>query len=185
MKDSRDLALIIMFAVLNVVLIIITGQIPELVTGIPAIGYAFIIFPAITQSVAILIYGGKRWRLVTQGLVFNTIALLSIQTWTPTAVIVALLTSLIIDVVFNSCYGLFKRRNKLHWWAILAQVYSYTTQPIWTLLFVSLFLAPFEAVLRNWFISIILMFYPLIILESIAGGYIGHKIYQRVEKIME
>ena len=184
MKNSRDLTLIIMFAVLNLVLMVLIGQIPEMITGIPAIGYAFIIFYAITSSVALLIYEGKRWRLFTQGLLFNSIALLSVQIWTPTAALVAILTSFIIDVVFNSYYGFFKRKNKLLWWVILGQVYSWTTQPIWTLLFVSLFLAPFEAVLRNWFIPIILVVFPLIIIEAIAGGYIGYRIYGRVKKLV-
>jgi hypothetical protein len=174
-----------MFAVLNLVLLILIGQIPELITGIPAIGYAFIIFHAITGSVVLLIYEGRRWRLFTQGLLFNSIALLSVQTWTPTAALVALLTSFIIDVVFNSYYGFFKQKNKLLWWVILAQVYSFTTQPIWTLLFVSFFMSPFESVLRNWFIPIILVALPVIIIEAIAGGYIGHRIYQRVKKLTE
>lgn len=183
MKSSRDIALIIMFAVLNLVLMVLIGQVPEMITGIPAIGYAFNIFYAITGSVALLMYEGRRWRLFTQSLLFNSLALVFVRIYTPTAVIVLILTSFIIDVVFNSYYGFFKRRNKLLWWVILSQVYSYTTQPIWTLLFVALFLAPFEAVLRNWFIPIILVLLPVIIVEAIAGGYIGYKIFKRLEKL--
>lgn len=56
---SRDIALIIMFAVLNLVLFIMMGQLPELITGIPAFGYVFIIFYAITGSVALLMYEGR------------------------------------------------------------------------------------------------------------------------------
>jgi hypothetical protein len=182
-KSSRDIALIIMFAVLNLVLVIMIGQLPELITGIPAIGYVFIIFYAITGSVALLMYEGRRWRLFMQSLLFSSIALISIQIWTPTAAIVTILTAFIIDVVFNSIYELFKRKNKLQWWVILSQVYSWTTQPIWTLLFVALFIAPFEAVLRTWFIPIILVMLPVIIIQAIVGGYLGYKIYLRVAKI--
>jgi len=128
-------------------------------------------------------YKGRRWRLFTQSLLFNSLAFFLVQSYTPTAAIVSILTSFIIDVVFNSCYGFLKRKNKLLWWAILSQVYSWTTQPIWTLLFVALFFAPFEAVLRTWFIPIILVSLPMIIGEAIAGGYIGYKIYRRVEKL--
>jgi hypothetical protein len=182
-KKSRDVALIIMFTVLNLVLMMLIVQVPELITGIPAIGYTFIIFYAITLSVAYLLYEGRRWRIFTQGLLFNSIALLLVRIYTPTAAIVSILTSFIIDVVFNSYYGFFKRKNKLRWWVILSQVYSWTTQPIWTLLFVALFIAPFEAVFRNWFIPIILVMLPVIIIEAIVGGYIGYKIYRRVEKL--
>ena len=185
MKNSRDLALVIMFAVLNLVLMVLIGQIPELITGIPAIGYAFIIFHAITGSVALLIYEGRRWRIFTQGLLFSLIALLSIPIWSPTAALVAILTAFIIDVVFNSFYGFFKVKNKLLWWVILSQVCSFTTQPIWTLLFRAVFFVPFEAVLKNWFIPIILVVLPLIIIEAIAGGFIGYKIFKKVEILLE
>jgi len=182
-KSSRDIALIVMFAVLNLVLFQLIGQLPELISGIPAIGYGFIIFYAVTGSVALLSYGGRRWRLFTQSLLFNSIAMLSIRMYTPVAAIVSILTSFIIDVVFNSCYRFFERKNKLLWWATLSQVYSYTTQPVWTLLFVALFLiAPFEAVLRTWFIPIILVLFPVIVIQAIAGAYIGYQIYRRVEK---
>jgi hypothetical protein len=173
-----------MFAVLNLALFGLIGQVPELVTGIPAIGYTFIIFYAITGSVVLLVYEGRRWRLVTQSLLFSSIAFLFIRIWTPIAAIVTILTYFIIDVVFNSYYGFFKRKNRLLWWAILSQVYSYTTQPIWTLLFAALFIAPFEAVLRTWFIPIICVMLPIIIIQAIAGGYIGYKIYRRMEKLV-
>lgn len=183
MKDSKDLALIIMFAVLNLVIMILIGQVPELITGIPAIGYAFIIFYAITQAVAILTYEGRRWRLLMQSFVFNIIALLSVAVWTQIAALASLISSLIMDVFFNSVYGYFKSKDKLLWFAVLSQVFSWTSQPIWTLFFVSLFMAPFENVLRNWFISLILVFYPLIVIEAVVGGYLGYKIYQRVKKV--
>ena len=183
MKSSRDIALIIMFAVLNLVLFKLIGQLPELVTGIPAIGYVFIIFYAITGSVALLMYEGRRWRLFTQSLLFSSIAFMTARIWTPTAAVVTILTAFIIDVGFNSCYGFFKRKNRLHWWVILSQLYSWTTQPIWTMLFVGLFIAPFEDVLTNWFIPLILVMLPAIIIQAIAGSYIGYKIYRRVEKI--
>jgi hypothetical protein len=182
-KGSRDIALIIMFAVLNLVLMVLIGQVPELITGIPAIGYAFNIFYAITGSIALLMYEGRRWRIFTQSLLFNSLALFFVQIYTPIAAIVVILTSFIMDVVFNSYYEFFKRRNKLLWWGILSQVYSHTTQPIWTLFFVSLFLAPFEAVLRTWFFPVICVVLPVIIIEAIAGGYLGYKIYLRVAKL--
>ena len=184
-KSSRDITLIIMLAVLNLVLMMLIGQVPELITGIPAIGYAFNIFYAITGSIALLMYEGRRWRIFTQSLLFNSLAIFVIQIYTPIAAVVVVLTSFIMDIVFNSFYQSFKRRNKLLWWGILSQVYSHTTQPIWTLLFVSLLLAPFENVLRNWFIPIILVVFPLIIIEAIAGGYIGYRIYRRVEKLIK
>ena len=181
MIGSKDLTLIIMFAVLNLVLVGLIGQIPELVTGIPAIGYAFIIFYAITSSVALLMYHGRRWRLLTQSLLFNLLAIFLIRIYTPIAGVVSILTAFIIDVVFNSCYRFFQKKNRLLWWATLSQLYSWTSQPIWTLLFVSIFIARFEAILRTWFFPIILVSFPMIIVEAVAGAYIGHRIFRKIE----
>jgi hypothetical protein len=172
-----------MFAVLNIVLMVLIGQIPELITGIPAIGYAFNIFYAITGSIALLMYEGRRWRIFTQSLLFNSLAIFLVRIYTPIAAVVSILASFIMDVVFNSFYESFRKRNKLLWWGILSQVYSHTTQPVWTLLFVSVFLAPFEAVLSTWFFPVICMVLPVIIIEAIAGGYLGYKTYLRVEKL--
>ena len=172
-----------MFAVLNVVLMVLIGQVPELITGIPAIGYAFNIFYAITGSIALLMYEGRRWRIFTQSLLFNSLAIFLVRIYTPIAAVVSILASFIMDVVFNSFYKSFRKRNKLIWWGILSQVYSHTTQPVWTLLFVSVFLAPFEAVLRTWFFPVIVVVLPVIIVEAIAGGYLGYKTYLRVAKL--
>ena len=97
-----------MFAVLNVVLMVLIGQVPELTTGIPAIGYAFNIFYAITGSIALLMYEGRRWRIFTQSLLFNSLAIFVIQIYTPIAAVVVVLTSFIMDIVFNSFYQSFK-----------------------------------------------------------------------------
>ena len=58
MKNSRDLALVIMFAVLSFVFQALIGQVPSLITGVLGIGYAFTIVYSIIQSVAYLMYGG-------------------------------------------------------------------------------------------------------------------------------
>jgi len=42
---------------------------------------------------------------------------------------------------------------------------------------------PLEWVLDNWFIPIMSVMLPVIIIEAIAGGYIGYKIFGRVEKL--
>ena len=67
MVSSRDLALVIMFASLSFVFMLLIGQIPQLITGIPGINYVFTIVYAINQSVARLMYEGRRWRISTQG----------------------------------------------------------------------------------------------------------------------
>jgi hypothetical protein len=63
LKASRDITLVIMFSVLELVFQALIGQVPGLITGIEGIGYAFTIFYSIIQSVAYLMYEGRRWRI--------------------------------------------------------------------------------------------------------------------------
>lgn len=183
MKTNRDLAFIIMFAVLNFVFLALIAQVPLLITGIPGIGYAFSIFYTITFTVALLFYEGKRWRFFSQGILFALLTL--VLGGTPDillAKIPLILNIFILDVVFNSLYGFFKRKNNLVWWAILGQVYFWTTEPFWILLFYSLF-SFIEGVSTAWFIPVMSLMLPVMIIEAIAGGYLGYKIYRRVEKL--
>ena len=131
MISSRDLALIIVFAILNLIFMALIGQVPELITGIPGIGYAFTIVYAINQAVARLMYEGRRWRISTQGLLVGLLNILFIPASTPFVVGMATITNtFIVDVVFNSFYRYFKERNKLLWWAVLSLIYYYFTHSI-------------------------------------------------------
>jgi hypothetical protein len=182
MKTSRDLALIVMFAVLTFVFQALIGQVPGLITGVPGIGYAFTIVYSIIQSVAFLMYEGRRWRIFAQGLLFSLIAFPFIPTFTPPAAMAAILNSFIVDIVFNSFYGYFKKENRLFWWILLTQVYHWVTLPLWLLPFISLF-APIQEVIEIWFIPVMSVMLPIMIVEAIAGSYIGYKIYKRVENV--
>lgn len=183
MKNSRDLAIIIFFAVLNFIFMAVIGQVANSIAIIPGIGYAFIMFYSIIASVAWLLYEGRRWRILAQGLLFNSLAILLIASRRSPIVIGAILNVFIVDLVFNSVYGFFKRKNKLFWWIILVQVFFWTMAPLWDVLFLSLFVYPLESVLKTWFIPIMSVMLPVMIIEAIAGGYIGYKIYQRAEKL--
>ncbi|MFC1487434.1 hypothetical protein ACFLRN_07110 [Thermoproteota archaeon] len=182
MKNSRDLALVIMLAVLSFVFMTLIGQVPQLITGIPGIGYAFTIVYSITQTVGWLLFEGRRWRIFGLGSLFSLISLSLIQTWTLPVAMATIVNSLIVDLIFNSLHESFERKNRLIWWVILAQGYYWATHSIW-LLFLSLPFYPLEQILGNWFIPIMLVMLPVVIIEAIAGGFIGYKIFRRVEKV--
>jgi hypothetical protein len=93
-----------------------------------------------------------------------------------------LLNLFIVDVVFNSLYGSFERKNKLLWLAILFQAYFWATYPLWLLVFYSVQFYTFEAFLMNWLIPTVSIT-PVLIVEGLAGGFIGYQIYRRVKKI--
>jgi hypothetical protein len=182
-KNTRDLALIIFFAVLNFIFMAVIGQVANSITGIPGIGYAFIIFYSIIASVAWLMYEGRRWRIFAQGLLFNSLAVLFIPSRRSPTVIGAILNVLIVDLIFDSVYGFFEKKNKLLWWIILLQVFFWAIAPLWDVLFLSLFVYPLESVLKVWFIPIMSLMLPVMMIEAVAGGYMGYKIYRRVGKL--
>jgi hypothetical protein len=171
-----------MFATLSFVFQILIGQVPNLITGIPGIGYAFTIVYSIIQTVTWLLYQGRRWRIFTQGLLTTTLVFLGIPSWTLFTSMVTISNMFIVDLVFNSFYEHFKRKNTLYRWIFLAQVYYWTAHPLLFLPFSTLFY-PFERFLNNWFIPIMSVMLPIMIIEAIAGSYIGYKIYRRVERL--
>jgi hypothetical protein len=183
MVDSRDLSLIIVFAVLGFVFMMLIGQVPRLITGIPGISYVFTIAYSILQTVSWLMYEGRRWRIFAQGLLLALLALLFIPPWTLPVALATIINMFIVDLIFNGFYGFFKKNKKLKGLSILVQVYYWTTHSLWIVFVSLLFLSPLEEVLEKWFIPIMSIILPIMIIEAIVGGYIGHKIYTRVAKL--
>ena len=183
MIRSKDLALIIVFSVLTIVFMLLIGQVPELVTGIPGISYVFTIVYSINQTVALLMFEGRRWRFFARGLLVTLLGFSFILTWNRPLGMATIVNAFIVDVVFNSVYGFFEQRNKLLWWAILSEVYHWSTHSLWIILFGSLFFYSFELIMETWFIPIMSMMLPIIIIEAIVGGYLGYQFYRRVKKV--
>ena len=183
MKNSRDIALIIMFVALSFAFNELVGQLPTLITGIQGSAFVFTIVYSIIQSVAYLMYGGRRWRILTQALLLSLLYFLFIPSWTLPVAMATVTNMFIVDVVFNSLYGKFKRDNRLFWWILALQVYSWTTYSFLLLPFLSLFI-PMAAVV-TYFVTIGIVWLPIIIIEAVAGSFIGYKIYRRVERFAE
>jgi hypothetical protein len=183
MKNSRDLALIVMFVAISFVFNVSVGQVPSLITGIPGIAFVFTIVYSIIQSVAYLMYEGRRWRILAQALLLNLLYFLFIAGWTLPVVMGTITNMFIVDLIFNSLYGKFKRDNRLFRWILALQVCSWITYSFIVLPFLLLFI-PMEAVV-TYFVTVVIVWLPIIIVEAVAGSYIGYKIYRRVEKISE
>lgn len=183
MKNSRDIALIVMFSALSFVFNVSIGQLPGLITGLAGIAYIFTIVYSIIQSVAYLMYGGRRWRILAQALLLNLLYFLFIPAWTIIVAMATITNMFIVDLIFNSLHGKFKRDNRLFWWILTLQLFSWTLHTFINLPFYLLFIPMEEAMAV--FVPLISVMLPIIIIEAIAGSYIGYKIYQRVEKIPE
>jgi hypothetical protein len=189
MWSSRDISLIITFSALTLIFGVLIGRVPDLITGIAGIGYVFTIVYSISQSVLWSLFEGRRWRILVKVLIVRLISLFLFTSGNLSYIIpptlATILNSAIIDIFFNSFYSYFKRKNKLFWWIIIAQLYFWSTHTLWILVFTSFLYFPFESVIQYWFIPVALVMLPIMIIEAIIGGSIGYKIYRRVEKLLK
>ena len=183
MKNSRDVSLIVVFSALSFVFNVSIGQLPGLITGLAGMAYIFTIVYSIIQSVAYLMYGGRRWRILAQALLLNLLYFLFIPGWTLPVAMATITNMFIVDLIFNSLHGKFKRDNRLFWWILTLQLFSWTLHTFINLPFHLLFIPMKEAMAV--FVPLISVVLPIIIIEAIAGSFIGYKIYGRVEKISE
>jgi len=183
MKNSRDVSLIVMFSALSFVFNVLIGQLPSLITGLAGTSYVFTIVYSIIQSVAYLMYGGRRWRILAQALLLNLLYFLFIPSWTLPVAMATITNMFIVDLIFNSLHGKFKRDNRLFWWILTLQLFSWTLHTFINLPFHLLFI-PMEEFMAV-FVPLISVMLPIIIVEAVAGSFIGYKIYGRVERISE
>jgi hypothetical protein len=177
---SRDIALIMMFAVLIFAFRLLVYRGVGMI-NIPGLAYTLSIFFSIIYSLFFLMCEGRRWRLSFLALLSTMLYITFINSAFHPTEMATLLNLFIVDVVFNSLYGTFERKNKLLWLTILFQIYFWTTYTLWLLVFSSVLFHPFEAFFKNWFIPT-MSITPVLILEGLAGGFIGYQIYRRVKK---
>ena len=158
MWKSRDLALVIMLAVVSFIYSVFVGQLGNLLTGIYGLNFLFYIGSAIFISFGFLAYRGRRWRLLLQGML---VALLTLPTYFSGAPfdvlarIPMILNSLFADVVYNTGYNYFEKNHRLRWLSILLGVGFIVTSPF---------------------------FVTLNIIEGAIGGAIAYQIFFKLEK---
>ncbi|PVX23108.1 MAG: hypothetical protein CW691_11605 [Candidatus Bathyarchaeum sp.] len=182
MVDSKDICLIVVMANIGFFTTLLFGQMARVVTGVPGSNYVFIILLTIQTSFSFQIYEGRRWRVFIQGVIFTILIIPLNFGGTPYNVISKMnyvITPLICDVIFNSLYGIFRRYNKLFLWGVLTTVVFWALNPFLGAL-TAYVVQPIEYVMA--FLNVVLLLLPLIIIESVVGGYIGYKIYLRVKR---
>ncbi len=179
MWSSRDLSLIIIFAVLGLVYSVLVVQ-TAYFTAIPEATFFFLIFFAIFISIQLLLYQGRRWRFFVSTTLF--IILTIPVPFAGPAFDVLARTPLIIgafigDLLFNTMYEFVKKHNKLLWFTVLFSLQYHLMNSVF-----SIMIYYFYSLQRlTAYISVISSVLPVIIVESIAGGYIGYKVYERVK----
>jgi hypothetical protein len=184
MWKSSDITLIIIFAVVGLVYTVIVGQIGYLITGTPGINFFFIIGYVIFTSSQFLLYEGRRWRFFISSVLF--VFLITPTNFAGTPFDIMGRTPLVInaffaDLVVNSSYGFFRNHNKLFWWIIFVSVGYNGISPFLSIFIYSFFYPPeFVATFSNT----VLLMLPVIVIESIVGGYLGYKVYERVKQLL-
>ncbi|PVX25316.1 MAG: hypothetical protein CW691_04870 [Candidatus Bathyarchaeum sp.] len=181
--NSKDLVLIIVLAVLQFVVVALVVQMGKLVTGVPGTSYLFTILLAIPTTFSLLIYEGRRWRFFIQ---MSLYTLLIIPThlcgtpFDPISRLSMIANSFLGDVLANSTYGIFNKHNKLFSWSIIMSIEYWIMNPFFGAIVKQIFYSP-EVV--EQFVNVVLLLLPVIIVEAVAGGYMGYKIYKKVRKI--
>lgn len=182
MVSSRDLSLIICLSVLGLVISASIAQLATL-TGIPGATYFFTILLSLLTSFSLLIYEGRRWRFFFQITLFTFLII-------PTPIggasfdlfskIQMIANAFFVDIIFNSVYGFYKKKNRLLLWSIMGAVVYWVMNPFYGLMIKPFFFPP-EFAFR--ILDILYWILPIIIVESIAGGYLGHKIFMRIKRL--
>jgi hypothetical protein len=181
---TKDLTRAILLAVIVFVTHSWVGQIPYLVTGIPGIGYYLIIVHTILYGVAALLFQGRRWRMVFMTALMVVLTMPLHLGGPPYDIVTRLpiLTSIFFyDLIFNSLYGMFRRKNQLALWAISGVTFHFVFGTLLDVPINFLFYGP--EVVETIF-NIVATFLPVIFVESIVGAYLGYLIYRRVESIV-
>ena len=181
MWKSKDITLIIVFAVLGLIYTVFVAQMGYLITGILGVNFLFIIGYAIFISSQLLLYAGRRWRFFISSVLFVFLIIPTNFAGTPFDMLSRtplMIHAFFVDLLFNSIYGFFESHNKLFWWTILVSIEYNMINPFFSILIYH-FLYPPEYVAS--FINVVLLMLPVIIVESIGGGYIGYKIYERIK----
>jgi hypothetical protein len=184
---SKDVAFIVFFSVLTFINFSTLVQFLVAAIPIPGIIYCIDIGGAIIFGVSFLMYEGRRWRVLAQGLLILAFGFYSSYGGNAAFYLITLfpwvLRLLIADVVFNSLYGRFKERGKLLWLSIMAVTFFFGVGPFLAVLFFWLFPVYFPASVLTPILITITLALPVIIALSLTGGYLGFKIYKRVEKL--
>ncbi|MEJ2242431.1 MAG: hypothetical protein P8Y18_09860 [Candidatus Bathyarchaeota archaeon] len=182
MWETREVALVILFAVTAFVYQSSIGQLPLLISGIPGLGFILVIGLRIIYGTAFLVFDGRRWRYFVFVVLFCfllSFVHVYLNPFYIFANVPTLITGFLSDLIFNSFYVKFQRQKRLKWLVIIQLTFASTVDA-----FLRMGLLPFlmPAEFTSTLTSVISFLFPLILFYGIIGGYIAYKIYSRVNQ---
>ena len=183
MWNSRDIALVILLAVAGLVHGILVVQVGMMITGIPGINYLVGSFGVtIWVALSFLLFKGRRWRTFLTVFIFILLTLPFFIMGIPYDVfarIPGILTIFFVDIIMNSFYSSYRKKNKLPRWSIITTLVFIIFDVILRTLTYPLF---YSIDYVSTYLRVTLVLLPVVLIESAVGGYIGYLIYQRVKK---
>jgi len=185
MWKSRDLALVILLSVVSFLYTVFVGQLGNLITGVLGLNYIFIFGHAIFISFGFLMYEGRRWRFLLQT---TLVALLTIPTYMSgmpfdvLARIPMIIGAFFSDLILNSVYAVFRKRNRLVLWGTLAVFVFLIFTPFFVAMNMFLFYAP---EVFTMYVTVYFLLLPVTIVEVVVGSIVGYKICKRVKKPLD
>jgi len=180
MWSSRDVALIIITAVVVFVFSVFVFQMASMITGIQGMNFIFTFGMATFISLTFLLFEGRRWRFFFHNTLVMLLILPTSLGGTPYDIfprLVIILAGIPADLVLNSLYKFFKKNNRLVWWSILTTTFFV---PLVNVFQISLFPLYFPSEFVATYTNIIIIMIPWIIGGAIVGGFLGYKLYRRV-----
>ncbi|MCW8803665.1 MAG: hypothetical protein OQK57_04635, partial [Ignavibacteriaceae bacterium] len=90
-------------------------------------------------------FKGRRWRFFALGVLSTLLFFIFINPTLRANEMAILMNYFIVDVVFNSFYVYFDKKNKLLWLTISLQLYYWIAYTFWLLLFATALFFPFES----------------------------------------
>jgi len=179
MWSSKDVSLIIIFASLGLAFQATIKELPQLMTGIPGIGYILSIGNVIIINTAFLMFEGKRWRFAFFGALYTLLISVVFALVGSNVVLRSLpmvIGIVIQDIIYNSFYNYFAEQNRLKWLSIIIGVQGLFTD---VLLRIIVFTPFFSSSIVAAFINATLVMSPILLFNSVVGGYLAYFIYKR------
>ena len=179
MWSSKDVSLIIIFASLGLAFQATIKELPQLMTGIPGIGYILSIGNVIIINTAFLMFEGKRWRFAFFGALYTLLISVVFALVGSNVVLRSLpmvIGIVIQDIIYNSFYNYFAEQNRLKWLSIIIGVQGLFTD---VLLRIIVFTPFFSSSIVAAFINTTLVMSPILLFNSVVGGYLAYFIYKR------
>ena len=178
--SSRDIALVIITAVLVFVLTVLIFQVATMITGVQGTSFIFTFAFATFISLTFLLFEGRRWRFFCHNTLY---ALLSLPTSTggiPYDIfprLVIMLAGFILDLIVNSFYNYFESRDRLMWWSVVTGLVTFLIIPFMQILIFPIY---FSSEFVTAYTNTVILMSPFLIGGGLVGGYLGYKLYKRL-----